>query len=547
MAKDLPTFDLINTAEFNLIDEPWIIVQSGNGSTSELSLLDLFSNAHSLRRLGGELPTQEFAIFRLLLAIVHRSVEGPRDVEHWQELWEADKLPIDQIADYLQRFHDRFYLFHPATPFFQVADLRTAKDATSGLTKLIAEFPDGHPFFTTRARQGITQISYAEAARWLVHIHAFDPSGIKSGALGTSGLQNGRGYPQGTGWSGRLGGIQIEGTDLRRSLLLNTIPSDSDLLDEPDLPAWEREHSGAASEEREPTGPLDFFTWQSRRVRLYKREDSVVDALIANGDRLTPQNRLGEPMTAWRRSLPQEKKLGKSPVYMPRAHQPDVTIWRGLGALLPSLATRGAGNEAAAYLSSGNLKFMAELDGIVDESQSVRIRAYGMVYGSNESVVTDVINDQFDVHLPLLKEAEPVLGAIAESAIESCDAAAREYATLAERTAKAAGASDTADLRSHARAEMYAALDPLFRDWLSKLGSTDRHVDDVVGEWHRTANDLALAKGNQLIAQAAPGALFGRRINEDYLSAAKQENWYRINIRKAFPLAYNDIDAGGTK
>ena len=30
----------------------------------------------------------------------------------------------------------------------------------------------------------LTQISPAEAARWLVNVHAFDPSGIKSGAVG---------------------------------------------------------------------------------------------------------------------------------------------------------------------------------------------------------------------------------------------------------------------------------------------------------------------------------------------------------------------------
>lgn len=45
--------------------------------------------------------------------------------------------------------------------------------------------------------------------------------------------------------------------------------------------------------------------------------------LICNGDRLKPQNAENyEPMTSWRRSDAQEKKLKIPVVYMPRKHDP---------------------------------------------------------------------------------------------------------------------------------------------------------------------------------------------------------------------------------
>lgn len=221
---------------YSLIDRPWITVRRHGGGTDELSIMDTFRRAHELEGLGGEVPTQSFAIARLLLAILHSAVDGPRDVEHWEQLWQDAVLPVDRIEQYLSDHRARFDLFHPVTPFFQVADLRTGKGEVSELNKLIADVPNGYPFFTTRLGP-IQSLPAAEAARWLVHCHAFDPSGIKSGALGDNRVKGGKGYPIGVGWSGLLGGVLPEGNTLRETLLLNLI-ADSDERWMGDAPAW---------------------------------------------------------------------------------------------------------------------------------------------------------------------------------------------------------------------------------------------------------------------------------------------------------------------
>lgn len=66
---------------FDLVNRPWILVHQVDGQVDEISLLDLFVRAQDLRSVLGEIPTQSFAIVRLLLAILHRAVEGPRDSE----------------------------------------------------------------------------------------------------------------------------------------------------------------------------------------------------------------------------------------------------------------------------------------------------------------------------------------------------------------------------------------------------------------------------------------------------------------------------------
>ena len=188
------------------------------------------------------------------------------------------------------------------------------KDEVFGLDKIVADVPDGEPLFTTRSAANLSWMNAAEAARWLVHVHAFDPSGIKSGAVGDATVKKGKGYPIGPGWSGQIGGVLPQGNDLRQTLVLNLVARDVDTYvrigGHDDVPPWERDPDGPAWAERPPRGAIDLYTWQTRRVRLVGDRDGVVGVVLANGDKIQPQNRHGlEPHTAWRYSEPQSKKL----------------------------------------------------------------------------------------------------------------------------------------------------------------------------------------------------------------------------------------------
>lgn len=72
---------------FDLTDQPWIGVLKRDGTQAELSLRQVFAQAGDVRRIVGDLPTQEFALVRLLLAIVHDTLDGPEDIDQWGELW----------------------------------------------------------------------------------------------------------------------------------------------------------------------------------------------------------------------------------------------------------------------------------------------------------------------------------------------------------------------------------------------------------------------------------------------------------------------------
>lgn len=535
------------TDGFSLIDEPWILVRTTAGGTDEVSLLELFRRSPNLAEIVGDLPTQAFALLRLALAILQRAVDGPRDEDDWWELWNVGAPPMEAIEAHLERFRDRFDLFHPTTPFFQVADLRTAKGEHSGLEKLIADVPAGHPYFTTRAGAGMDRLTPAEAARWLVHLHAFDISGIKSGAVGDARVKGGRGYPIGVGWAGNLGGLVVEGDDLWRTLLLNTIAWDQPSLVQAgpgDLPAWERPEDSAAEDDdvaSRPRGPLDLYTWQSRRARLVGDRSGVVGVVVANGDRLIPQNRWRvEPMTAWRRSEPQEKKLGLPLVYMPQAHVPGRALWRGLATTLPIVSPRGKADGGQPHVSAGVVEWAGR---VLGRRHRVHLRAIGMVYGTQSALVDDVIDDRMQVSVSVLDAVHPALPQAVVDAVQACEQAVLALKNLASDVAKAAGAEPAlADGQRDRMAERaYAALDAPFRRWLADLGpESDPETARIA--WHRTAWEILRRLGDEVVRAAGPTAWVGRDVRGRRITAPEADAWFRAALAKALPVPTHQPD-----
>ncbi|WP_051068290.1 type I-E CRISPR-associated protein Cse1/CasA [Mycobacterium canetti] len=531
---------------FNLLDEPWIAVLDTNGHEDEVSILELFNQADRFITIGGEVPTQAFAITRLLLAFLHRAIDGPTDQDDWVRLWNADHLPMESIRAYADRVRRRFDLFDPVAPFYQVADLRTAKNEVSGLERIVADVPSGARLFTTRSSSSLERIRPAEAARWLVHVHAFDPSGIKSGAVGDPNVKAGKGYPIGPGWCGQLGGVLADGGDLRRTLILNLIARDAETYvrtgNPDDIPPWERDPDSPQWKERPPRGAIDLYTWQTQRIRLIGDHRGVVGVVLANGDKIQPQNRHGlEPHSAWRFSEPQSKKH-KVTTYMPLLHDPGRSVWRGIGALLPATSRRRSGDgEPQPFLAPGVLEWIADLaaQGHLPETFKPGIRALGVEYGDQNATFAEVVDDQLPIPLHILRVDRPAAGRTAVEAVEDADKAASSLWRLAENIAQAAGAEPKSGAGDTACERLYAALDEPYRRWLATLmPGTDLSV--ARRRWQAVVREEVDSIAAELVSAASPAAWVGREVRSQLINVALAEAWFVAALRRTLPLAQRE-------
>jgi CRISPR system Cascade subunit CasA len=532
-----------DSLSFDLTLRPWIPVLRLDGSPDELSLRDVFARAGSLRRVVGDVPTQEFALLRLLLAVAHDALDGPRDTDDWAEL-RADDDCFAPIPAYLDEHRDRFDLLHPVAPFFQVADLRTARDEVFSLNRIVADVPNGEPFFTSRM-PAVERLGFAEAARWVVHTHAYDTSGIKTGTVGDARARNGKVYPLGVGWAGTLGGVFVEGATLRETLLLNLVAADTTGLriDGGDRPAWRREPCGpSAAANRHPSGVRDLYTWQTRRIRLHFDETGVHGVVLGYGDPLTAHNlHTREPMTAWRRSKAQEKKRGEAQVYLPREHDPSRAVWRGLSSLIAEREVAGQGAEAASALRPGILEWVARLvsDGVLPRGFLIRARVVGAVYGTQQSVIDEIVDDHLTMAVVLLHRQDREYAQQAIDAVGDAEQAVTRLGDLATDLARAAG-TETDGPRARARERGFAALDDPYRSWLCTLA----HAEDPFEQrtlWQRQTHRIIRRLGDHLLAEAGDTAWEGRIVTTAkgavWLNSACAEGWFsrRLGDALGFP------------
>ena len=543
--------------EFNLLDEPWIPVRLLDGTIADVGLLELLRRTTDIADLACELPTQSIAIQRLVLAVAYR-VATPRDTRDWVRQWE-DGAPTEQMIEYLERWRDRFYLFGGRFPFMQVADLRTAKDSVSGLEKLIADVPNGEQFFTTRHGRALACIPPSEAARWLVHAQAYDPSGIRSGAVGDSQVKGGKGYPIGPSWCGHLGLVWLKGKDLDETLVLNLIPADAaglrgvDSSTEWGACSWEASEPETSARGDysllDPAGtPRELsiprlLTWHSRRIRLVGDSSGVTGVVLAQGDKLAPQEmRLYEPQSLWKYSTPQSKKF-KTDVYMPRKFKTGRALWRNLPGTLPTVTTvQGVDKQTKQeFLPSATLSFHYQLDNASIQTsypKVMRIQAVGVTYGPKEATFEDIYSDELTLSVAVMRVGREDLSAEIDRQVRLTEEVARDVGTLAANLARAAGESGDGagdGARDRAKELFFSAVDTDFRTWLSQVDGHES-ARDAGRRWERALRQHATDIQAELVRGASSSAIIGRDTGRGYMNVGIAENYFRSALNKRLPV-----------
>lgn len=517
--------------EFNLLHEPWILVMRPDGVTEEVSLLELFRRAPRWQGLAGELPTQDIVVLRLLLAIIH-AVFGRYDIagkfaplsspddalERWKALWNRRAFPSEIIEEYLLHFEDRFYLFHPEYPFYQVAELGKATEYTAAkLNGELAESNNKIRLFPQRIGDSKNALSYSEAARWLIHVNSFDDTASKPS---TKGLPS-----PGAGWLGKLGIIVAAGENLFETLLLNLVflKDGSNELWGEEAPVWEMEKvkSAERTEITMPDNPSGLLTLQSRRLLLKRQGDSVIGYNLLGGDFFPKENAFFEQMTLWRNAT---KKKTDPPEYHPRRHDPGRQLWRDFTALV---SQSGAGRRP------GVIGWLARLkaEGLVPRSH-FRFQTAAVKYGDKDFFIDDVFGDSISFNADLLTSlGESWINRILEE-IDTADKLADQAGQLAKNLALAAGDTDGKAQRNASKEQAYYLLDEPFRRWLEGIDPSrdDDRKEEVCDQWWVQAKRIVQDLGKELVKQSGPQAFTGR-----HYTAPEAYNYflYRTSNREA--------------
>ena len=444
---------------FSLLDDRWIPVSYVDGHPDEVSLRQLFEDAQKIKGIRGDIPQQAMTMLRLALGILYRAycVEDPSEEQMrdmWADVFLAGHFDMDILDGYFNEWKDRFFLFGDR-PFFQVPELEyVGQKEYDPVSEMIADMPKPEKYLFAMRGLGTTDtLSLPEAARWLVFLQSFDTAGIKTPVKGNTHINKGKIYPLkgflGTGWLGGIGGVYAEGANLFETLMLNWVLYDDryDLEyyrlfgNVNDIPVWEKDEVPSADMDDQSSfaGPVQAMTWQSRRIRLVPNEERtrVIGVVNCYGDAVTLYNTDGfEKMTAWRRSIPQQKKLGlPTPPHMPVTHDASKALWRGLE---PILCVGDDGD-----FRPGIIRWLEEIRTEVLGSEEhvlnmVTIHAQGMTYGTQSSFFETGIDDNLSLSMMMFRHDYAGIAAVVD-VVKRTDKAVTVLTTFVRNLRSAAG------------------------------------------------------------------------------------------------------------
>ena len=500
-------------AKFNLLYEPWIRVLDKSGAVKETSLLDTLRNAHSFIQLAGELPTQDVAVLRLLLAVLYSvfteydssgrevSLFDSDELDRWEELWELGQFPCEIIEKHLKQYEDRFYLFHPQTPFYQTADLSERKATEYPAAKLIGDLSESSNklrLFSYRNGERKRSLTYSEAARWLLYLNGFDDTSAKPSVRGENMPSTGAGY------LGKLGLVYAAGDNLFETLMLNFVLNQEDADGKA---VWE---DAVHSEERrripQPASRKELLTLQSRRLLLIEGNDdkSVTGYKLLGGDFFDAENAFVEHMTIWRKD-----KAGRLDNYKPKRHDPAKTLWRDFTSLT---ATEGDLNSKR----PGVVDWIALLtmENILQGKQ-IWLRMASVKYGDKDFFVDDVFGDSVSVNSSLLsKMGKEWITRICDvlKDTETCVWHLKNFARAIDEAL--GGSNDRKKKRSlveQAVSQAYFDMDIPFRRWLAGITPANDDVDEKMNEWLLQVRSQLLKQGRQMLEGAGEKAWIGTK------------------------------------
>lgn len=544
--------------QYNLNSKCWVPVLLSSGEKTEVSLRDLFVGSYDIQAIDTGDPLQDTAILGVALVILARATLRNNEIENFggssnwiRQMREPDADNLSGVLRYLEEFNDRFWLLGGDRPFMQVYDLHTAKGVTKPVSRLLLDSESEH--YSMCAEKTLKSLSYAEAARRLVTIQAYDYSGIKSGAVGDPRVRGGRGYPLGVGWYGTTGKVIIHGANLMETLLYNI--EYAQLTEESleyDKPVWERDKPDTAAPRAYTGGPAaqykdqpvpasgmcEILTWQSRRVRLYHDGERVTSVLISNGDKWFDRNTYADPLTGYRYSKNQSSKTEQ--VWMPQAHSAERTLWRGADALLTRLTPESEKqNKPAPVIRQLGLGRHFPTDA------EVKVQLVGVEYGNQNAVIENVISDSMTLELSLLADEGLSVSHMVRESIRATMDAAIALGQFAGQLLQAAGREY--EFRADATEALLNRMEDSFRLWLADQRATE-DITEKKKEWQRHVHAVIKHEADLLKDNAGPKAMvgtFGKDSsgNDVLYNVARAERLLFRQLLKIIPLAYQDSDS----
>lgn len=353
-------------SNFNLVEEPWIPCIDFSGKNVELGIRKTLLKADQLQEIYDGSPLVTVAVHRLLLAILYRALEGPKDFKSWKDVYGDSSFYQHKVTAYFSKHKESFYLTDAEHPFFQMAELEI--DKPSPITRLSTECASGNnaTLFDHNVDGKAVSWPAAKAAKALIECQSFALGFGRSAEAIIDGKKEKLPY---SADASALRGMNIwlQGTTLFETLMINLVPIDNNTP-----PPWEMDDphkyrdrlNGRARTQVASFGVVDRYTWQSRLIRLIPEDGVFSRAYFTQGR--SADTSPGDPMKVYR--ISGKKGITALPL------RPEKAAWRDAHAIL----TISVGTSKEQRPWCFNHFARARLEGVFSPDKRVTVQVAGV-------------------------------------------------------------------------------------------------------------------------------------------------------------------------
>ena len=518
---------------YNLLDEKWIQVASKD-TVEKVSIKELFAGAAKYKELAGDMKTQDFAVMRVMLAILHtvfsrfdsngdpyeffevdeesflqigeleeNYLDDYEDAlyQTWIDIWNAKEFP-KVVYEYLEKWRERFFLYDDKYPFFQVTKEVIEKDAAGGgkfygknINRLVSESNNKLAYFSPKDESYKEYIDDDELARWLITLQGY---------IGTSDKQKvGSAKTYSKGWLYDLGGVYLQGNNIFETLMLNFVAghNENNNLLKIQKPCWEAEtieknielyfHNGIDN-------IASLYTAWCREIFIdpnRKKEDKLV-CFIAKLPEIEHSDAFLEPMTVLRYNKDGEYKEK----YRPRKHDANKAMWRNFGLLT------GVGEGAR---KPGVIEWLNKLGDISESEElglykeNIKLCAVSMIDDGNSAswVPIDEVKDTLNLKERVLVDTKDT------GWIIRINKTVTDTKVTIDRALKVF-IKDLLEIRKMEKADVskyveqfYFRIDLSFRNWIESI-DIDNDKDTKEIEWRNVLKKAMKGYVDELVSNA---------------------------------------------
>ena len=521
---------------FNLLKEKWIKVIACSGKVEEVSLAQAIVNAHAYRDLAGETPSQDAALFRMILGLCvtvfyrydpcgeRSDIASKEDaLQRWKNVWDMKSFPENMFSNYFKTWSNRFNLLDDIYPFYQVPFIKsgTGKDKVIGAYKLNAEISESdnkHRSFSVRTGEAKGVLTYPEAARWICFHMVFDDGSLRE-------MSAPQGYGRPKGWPGDGEVITADGKNLFERIMLNLVLlRDGAVLWPSQTPSWEQnDRSGEPKLLKVPPNDLaSILTLQTRRMKLVHEGGRITGFIMRGGEVFKGTDAFAEQYVLW------EHEKGTDH-FIPRKNLDGKALWREFGSIFPDNRDRnghysGVIEWNALLLNSDD----EDEDALIEDGMEILYRTVSVKYKEG-SAIKDIFSDSIRLDSSWFHTKNLKWIVMIRNEVGKCEEAAKCIGDFAGNLQRAAGNTGQKEKGvkaafNEAKIKYYSVVDLPFRKWIDSIDITKDDRDQVQKKWEWTSRALAIKLMREFLDQTGNLAFSGHTVKKKKEGSQKEED-----------------------